>query len=139
MQDVSISRPRKNLSWGVPVPDDPEQIMYVWIDALANYIMVLLSRQRNLARVLPAYVQVIGKDILRFMPGFGRHPTRTRAATAQAPTVHGHINVNGAKMSKSVGNVVDPNQVIDEYGLMPFAIFASHIQPRMMGLYVGKI
>ena len=70
LNDVSISRPRKNLSWGVPVPGDPEQVMYVWLDALANYITVLgYPDKEGWEEYWPADIQVIGKDILRFHAG----------------------------------------------------------------------
>jgi methionyl-tRNA synthetase len=131
MQDVSISRPKKNLTWGVPVPDDPDQIMYVWIDALANYITVLgYPDQDGWQDYWPADVQVIGKDILRFHAGIW--PAMLLGLDLPLPKkllVHGHVNVGGAKMSKSVGNVVDPNQVIDEYGLDAFRYFFSRHIP----------
>ena len=67
LEDVSISRPKKNLTWGIPVPGDPEQIMYVWIDALANYLTVIgYPDIPEWEDFWPANVQVIGKDILRF-------------------------------------------------------------------------
>ncbi|HET8884673.1 MAG TPA: methionine--tRNA ligase [Candidatus Saccharimonadales bacterium] len=130
LQDVSISRPRKNLSWGVPVPGDPDQIMYVWIDALANYITVLgYPDKEGWKEYWPADVQVIGKDILRFHAGI--QPAMLLGLGLPLPKkllVHGHINVGNVKMSKSVGNVVDPNKIIDEYGLDAFRyFFARHI------------
>ncbi len=71
LKDVSISRPRKSLTWGVPVPGDPEQVMYVWLDALANYITVLgYPDKPGWQDYWPANVEVIGKDILRFHAGF---------------------------------------------------------------------
>lgn len=131
LQDVSISRPKKNLSWGVPVPGDPDQVMYVWIDALANYITVLGYPDRDgWQEYWPADVQVIGKDILRFHAGIW--PAMLMGLDLPLPKkllVHGHVNVSGAKMSKTVGNVVDPNQVIDEYGLDAFRYFFSRHIP----------
>lgn len=130
LQDVSISRPKKNLSWGVPVPGDPDQVMYVWIDALANYITVLgYPDQDGWKDYWPADVQVIGKDILRFHAGIW--PAMLLGLELPLPKklmVHGFVNVGGAKMSKTVGNVVDPNQIIDDYGLDAFRyFFARHI------------
>ncbi len=129
-KDVSISRPKKSLSWGVPVPDDPEQVMYVWLDALSNYITVLGYPEGNDWKDFwPANVQVVGKDILRFhaiiwpsiLLGIGLPLPKTILA-------HGFINVGGAKISKSIGNTIDPNQIIDEYGLDAFRyFFARHI------------
>ncbi|MDB5165765.1 MAG: metG [Candidatus Saccharibacteria bacterium] len=133
IQDVSVSRPKKNLSWGVPVPGDPEQIMYVWIDALANYITVLgYPDKPGWQDYWPAEVQVIGKDILRFHAGIW--PPMLLALGLPLPKkllVHGFVNVGGAKMSKSVGNVVDPNEIIDTYGLDAFRYFFSRHIPTL--------
>lgn len=130
MPDVSISRPKKNLSWGIPVPGDADQVMYVWLDALANYITVLGYPDRPEWREYwPADVQVIGKDILRFHAGIW--PAMLLGMGVPLPKkllVHGFVNVGGAKMSKTVGNVVDPNDIIDNYGLDAFRyFFARHI------------
>lgn len=130
LKDVSISRPRKSLSWGVPVPNDNEQVMYVWIDALANYITVLgYPDKEGWQDYWPADVQVIGKDILRFHAGIW--PSMLLGLGVSLPKtllVHGFVNVGGAKMSKTVGNVVDPNEIIDSYGLDAFRyFFARHI------------
>lgn len=133
VQDVSISRPRKNLSWGVPVPGDPDQVMYVWIDALANYITVLgYPDQEGWRDYWPADVQVIGKDILRFHAGIW--PAMLLGLGISLPKkllVHGFVNVGGAKMSKTVGNVVDPNEIIDQYGLDAFRYFFSRHIPTL--------
>lgn len=130
LKDVSISRPKKNLSWGVPVPNDPDQVMYVWLDALANYITVLgFPDHPEWQEYWPADVQVIGKDILRFHAGIW--PAMLLGLGVSLPKtllVHGFVNVGGAKMSKTVGNVVDPNEVIDGYGVDAFRyFFARHI------------
>lgn len=130
MKDVSISRPKKSLSWGIPVPDDPEQIIYVWIDALSNYITVLGYPDRpEWQDFWPAEVQVVGKDILRFHAGIW--PAMLLGLGLTLPRtllVHGFVNVGGAKMSKTVGNVVDPNEIIDGYGVDAFRYyFARHI------------
>jgi len=118
LKDVSISRPRKNLSWGVPVPGDPEQVMYVWLDALANYITVLgYPDKEGWQDYWPADIQVIGKDILRFHAGIW--PPMLLGIGLPLPKkllVHGFVQVGGAKISKTVGNVIDPNEIIDTYG-----------------------
>lgn len=134
LTDVSISRPKKSLSWGVPVPDDPEQVMYVWIDALANYITVIgyPDRQEEYQAYWPADVQVVGKDILRFHAGIW--PAILLGIGLQLPKrllVHGFINVGGAKMSKTVGNIVDPNEIIDQYGLDAFRYYFSRHIPTL--------
>ena len=130
LQDVSISRPKKNLSWGIEVPGDSEQVMYVWLDALANYITVLgYPDVDGWQQYWPADVQVVGKDILRFHAGIW--PAMLLGLGLGLPKkllVHGHIIVGGAKMSKTVGNVVDPNEIIDQYGLDAFRYyFSRHI------------
>jgi methionyl-tRNA synthetase len=133
LQDVSISRPRKSLTWGVPVPGDPDQIMYVWIDALANYLTVLgYPDVEGWQEYWPADIQVIGKDILRFHAGIW--PAMLMGLDLPLPKkllVHGFVNVGGAKMSKTVGNVVDPNEIIDEYGLDAFRYFFSRHIPTL--------
>ncbi len=130
LPDVSISRPRKSLSWGVPVPGDDSQVMYVWLDALSNYITVLGYPDKPEWRdYWPADVQVIGKDILRFHAGIW--PAMLLGIGVTLPKkllVHGFVNVGGAKMSKTVGNVVDPMEIIDNYGADAFRyFFARHI------------
>lgn len=133
IQDVSISRPKKSLSWGVPVPGDSEQIMYVWIDALANYITVLgYPDKPGWQDYWPADIQVIGKDILRFHAGIW--PPMLLGLGLPLPKklmVHGFVNIGGAKISKTVGNVVDPNEVIDSYGLDAFRYFFSRHIPTL--------
>ncbi len=134
LADVSISRPRKSLSWGVPVPGDPNQVMYVWIDALANYITVIgyPDRPEEYKSFWPADVEVIGKDILRFHAGIW--PAMLMGIGLEVPKrllVHGHINIGGAKISKSVGNGIDPNEIIDQYGVDAFRYFFSRHIPTL--------
>lgn len=133
LQDISISRPLKNLSWGIPVPGDPSQVMYVWVDALSNYLTVLgYPDKPEWQEYWPADVQVIGKDILRFHAAIW--PAMLLALNVPLPKrllVHGFVNVGGAKMSKSVGNVIDPNQIIDEYGIDAFRYFFSRHVPTL--------
>jgi len=134
LADVSISRPKKSLTWGIPVPDDPEQIMYVWLDALANYITVIgyPDRPAEYQTFWPADVQVIGKDILRFHAGIW--PAMLLGIGLQLPKkllVHGFVNIGGAKISKTVGNVIDPNEIIDQYGLDAFRYFFSRHIPTL--------
>jgi len=133
VSDVSISRPKKSLTWGIPVPGDPEQIMYVWLDALANYITVIGYPDRaEWQEYWPADVQVIGKDILRFHAGIW--PAMLLGLGLALPKrmlVHGFVNIGGAKISKSVGNVIDPNEIIDTYGLDAFRYFFSRHIPTL--------
>ena len=133
LQDVSMSRPHKNLSWGIPVPGDSDQIMYVWIDALANYITVLgYPDLTGWQEYWPADVQVLGKDILRFHAGmWSSMLLGLGLALPKRLLVHGFVNVGGSKMSKTIGNVVDPSQIIDEYGLDAFRYFFSRHIPTL--------
>lgn len=119
LQDISISR--TNFKWGVPVPDDDDHVMYVWLDALTNYITGVGYPDINsesFKKHWPADRHVIGKDIIRFHCIYW--PAFLMAANLALPKqvfAHGFINVQGQKMSKSVGNVIAPQDLIDTYGL----------------------
>lgn len=119
LDDISISRPVDKLPWGVPVPGDKKQVMYVWFEALLNYITVLgYPEHDDFKQYWPADVQVIGKDILRFHAAIW--PGILHSLGIDLPKklyVHGFISSDGHKMSKSLGNVVHPNQVIEAYGV----------------------
>lgn len=130
LQDISISRPKKHLSWGIPVPGDSTQVMYVWFEALINYISVLgYPGGSNFQKFWPADVQVVGKDILRFHGAIW--PAMLIGLNIPLPKVllvHGHVLSKGAKMSKSVGNVIDPSDIIATYGADAFRYyFLRHI------------
>jgi len=133
LDDISISRSRKSLSWGVPVPGDDSQVMYVWIDALSNYLSVIgYPDDDNWQNYWPADVQVVGKDILRFHAAIW--PAILMGLELPLPKkllVHGFINVGGAKMSKTVGNVVDPMEIIEQYGVDAFRYYFSRHIPTM--------
>lgn len=122
--DVSVSRSIEQLTWGVPVPGDESQVMYVWIDALSNYITVLGYPDEDVKEWWPAKVQLVGKDILRFHAIIW--PAMLLGLGLPLPKVilsHGFILVDGQKMSKSVGNVVDPVEVIEKHGIDAFRYF----------------
>lgn len=128
--DVSISRPKEQLTWGIPVPDDETQVMYVWMDALTNYLTVLGYPDSEEYRMWwPAAVQFVGKDILRFHAIIW--PAILIGLELELPRVlvsHGMVLVNGQKMSKSIGNVIDPVEVIEQYGLDAFRYyFLRHV------------
>jgi len=110
IEDISISRSKKQCQWGIPVPDDPDQVIYVWLDALLNYLWP--------RRYWPANVHCIGKDIFRFHALIW--PAILLAANLKRPKtifVHGFITVGGQKMSKSLGLVVDPFVLVKNYGV----------------------
>ena len=122
--DVSISRPKSQLTWGVTVPDDNTQVMYVWIDALSNYITVLGYPDDSIEDWWPATAQFVGKDILRFHAIIW--PAMLLALGLPLPKVlvsHGMVLADGQKMSKSIGNVVDPVEVLNRHGLDAFRYF----------------
>ena len=126
LEDVSFSRPAKDLPWGIPVPGDPTHNMYVWCDALTNYISALGYGNENtelLKKFWPG-MHVIGKDILRFHAAFW--PGMLLSAGLPLPKeilVHGLILSDGKKMSKTMGNVVDPLAYIDEFGTDAFRFY----------------
>lgn len=123
LDDVSFSRSKATLSWGVPVPDDPEQVMYVWCDNLTSYIssLGLLTDHAETRWWDDATVtHVIGKDIARFHAL--NWPVMLHAAGVKTPDrllVHGFITHEGQKMSKTLGNIVDPLEVLNRYGGNP--------------------
>ena len=121
--DVSISRPTSQLTWGVPVPGDASQVMYVWMDALANYITVLGYPEKDISDWWPATAQFVGKDILRFHGILW--PAMLLGLGLPLPKVlvsHGMVLSDGQKMSKSIGNVVEPMDVIEKHGLEAFRL-----------------
>jgi methionyl-tRNA synthetase len=130
LEDISISRPKDKLSWGVPVPGDKNQVMYVWFEALMNYITVLgYPEHDDFKKFWPADVQIVGKDIIRFHAAIW--PAMLLSLGINLPKqlyVHGFINVEGEKMSKSLGNVISPKEVVKRYGIDPFRYyFLRHI------------
>ena len=125
LEDLSISR--TTFKWGIPVPDNNDHIIYVWLDALTNYISALNytnSKDNNWKTFWPANIHVVGKDILRFHAVYW--PAFLMAAGIEIPLkvyAHGWWTVDGKKMSKSTGNVVSPDYIIDKYGLDQFKYF----------------
>jgi methionyl-tRNA synthetase len=169
LEDISISRPSARLSWGVPVPADPGQTVYVWFDALLIYLSGAgypwtaldgaLDVQEMRARGWPADLQVVGKDILRFhavylpaillaLNGAPYAPDSDGAgapadgARSQIPLprtllAHAHWTAAQKKMSKSVGNVVDPMAAMEEWGVDAIRFYLMRIGGRWRG-DVGK-
>jgi methionyl-tRNA synthetase len=119
LQDLSISRARTGVSWGIPFPDDPDHVVYVWFDALTNYVSALgFGRDgKDFRKWWPADVHFVGKDITRFHCVIW--PAMLMAAELPLPRCvfgHGFIYQRGAKMSKSLGNIVDPLDVVEVTG-----------------------
>lgn len=125
VEDISISRPKEKIGWGIPVPGDSKQVMYVWFEALMNYITVLgYPEHADFKAFWPANVQVIGKGISRFHAIIW--PGMLMALGVDLPKqlyVHGYITVDDKKMSKSLGNSVSPDEIITKYGVDAFRYF----------------
>lgn len=131
LQDVCISR--STIDWGIPVPDEEGHVIYVWFDALVNYISAMgyIGDEEKFARWWPAELHVVGKDILRWHTLLW--PAMLMAAGVELPQCvfgHGFVYVKGAddseegvKMSKSLGNVVEPCDVAEKYGVDPLRYF----------------
>jgi len=125
LKDLSISR--KSFSWGIKVPSNPDHIIYVWLDALTNYISALNYSETNnelYKKYWPATLHIIGKDILRFHAIYW--PAFLLAANISLPKRiygHGWILSGEEKMSKSKGNILDPIEIIDKYGLDPLRYY----------------
>lgn len=117
LSDLSISRPRARLHWGIPVPNDAEHTMYVWVDALINYLTAVGYAGGAPPPAWPADVHVVGKDIVRFHAIYW--PALLMAAGLPLPrtvVAHAHWTVERSKMSKSRGNSVNPFEALAKYG-----------------------
>jgi len=131
LQDLSISR--TTFDWGVPVPGDPKHVMYVWVDALTNYITAVGypdMESDKFRKYWPADLHVIGKDIVRFHAVYW--PAFLMSAGIEVPRrvfSHGFLFNRGEKMSKSVGNVIDPFALADAYGVDQFRYFVLREVP----------
>ncbi len=126
LEDVSCSRSKEKLEWGVPVPDDKEQIVYVWLEALLNYLSALdyAENSDKFKKYWPADVHCIGKDITRFhILLFPAMIISLGLSLPKSILVHGFITVGGEKMSKSLGNVIDPFELVEKYGTDPVRYF----------------
>lgn len=117
LEDVSFSRPRKDLSWGIPVLGDESETMYVWCDALTSYLSAVgYGRNEDYKKFWPADIQIIGKDILRFHAAIW--PGMLLSAGLPLPKklfVHGFVTIDGQKISKTIGNVIDPFAIVKKY------------------------
>ncbi|SCX29629.1 methionine--tRNA ligase [Mycolicibacterium fluoranthenivorans] len=145
LRDLSISR--TTFDWGVPVPDHPDHVMYVWVDALTNYLTGVGfpdTSSADFQKYWPANLHMIGKDIIRFHTVYW--PAFLMSAGIELPQrvfAHGFINVKGEKMSKSLGNVVDPLVLVDEFGVdqvryfflreVPFGQDGSYSEEAIIG------
>lgn len=139
LEDFSVSRPaERTKNWGVAVPDDPDQTVYVWYDALANYITALGYPGKNADLYQrfwaqnPNKVHVLGKGVGRFHAIYW--PAMLHSADLPLPTteiIHGYLTLNGQKISKTLGNVVDPFELIKKYG-------ADAVRYYLLGIPLGN-
>jgi len=133
LEDICISRSKERAhGWGIPVPKDPSQIVWVWFDALANYITAVgygLDEDK-FKDLWPANIHFVGKGILRFHAVYW--PAMLLSAGLALPKsifVHGYITVDGGKMSKSIGNVINPIELVKKYGTDPVRYFLLREMP----------
>ncbi len=124
LQDFSVSR--ASMRWGIPVPDDPSQVLYVWFDALINYLTGVgyADQREQFEHYWPANLHIVGKDITRFHAIYW--PAMLMAAGLPLPKQafgHGFVYLKGERMSKSGGNVIDPAAVADEFGADPLRYY----------------
>jgi methionyl-tRNA synthetase len=152
LEDVSISRSVEKLTWGIPVPGDESQVMYVWFDALTNYITALgygSGNEEKFKKFWPG-THIVGKEINRFHSLLW--PAMLMSAQLDVPkqiAVHGWITVDGQKMSKSVGNVINPLELVQEFPLeavryfllreIPFDNDGDYTRQKFMDRYVGDL
>lgn len=123
LEDIAISRPTSKVSWGIPVPDDPDQVIYVWFDALINYIT-------GAPEYWPADIHILGKDNVRWHALLW--PAMLKSAGFELPkTIYGHgfITLNGEKISKSRGNVIRPSELTERYGVDPVRYYFAKFGP----------
>lgn len=147
LEDVSFSREKKNREWGIPVPKDPNQVIYVWADALVNYISAvgLEGWEEH-----PADVQTVGKDILRFHAVIW--PAMLMSAGLPLPgqvIANGFFTVGGVKISKTIGNVIDPLDLAERYGTdalryfllreIPYGQDGDYSEEKMKERYNGDL
>lgn len=131
LQDFSISRLKSKMSWGVPVPDDPEQVMYVWFDALVNYISTLGWPDSEKFKEFWPGVQFAGKDNVRQQSVMWQAMLMSAGVPlTKQIMIHGFVSVDGQKMSKSLGNVISPYDMVKKYGTDGTRyILLRHINP----------
>lgn len=129
LEDISVSRSKKSNPWGIPIPGS-DQVMYVWIDALTNYLSALgygrssLSAKKKFEKYWPADIQIIGKDILRFHTVIWPAMLMSLGLTLPRKIlVHGFVTAGGEKISKSLGNVIDPFELTKKYGSDPLRYY----------------
>lgn len=132
LTDFSVSRLKEKMPWGVPVPNDPDHVMYVWFDALVSYISTLgwPENMENFARFWPV-IQFAGKDNLRQQSAMWQAMLMSAGLPpSEQIVIHGFITTNGEKMSKSLGNVIDPLDLIESFSVDALRYYLlRHVHP----------
>ena len=132
LSDISVSRLASKVSWGIPVPNNDNHVIYVWLDALANYLTAANYPSKEWDKNWPPTLQIVGKDILKFHAIYW--PAFLMAAGMELPQKilsHGHWLVSKQKMSKSLGNGVDPLELISKFGedaIRYFLVRDGHVE-----------
>lgn len=144
LQDLCISRPRERLHWGVHFPGTEDHVVYVWFDALINYLSAIKFEtdiETNFTEYWPADLQIIGKDILRQHAVYW--PIMLKALDVRMPKTvfaHGWWTMGGAKVSKSKGNIVSPQEIIDKYGTDTLRYYLLHeVKMGLDGAYSEEL
>lgn len=140
LNDFSISRLKEKMPWGVAVPDDPEQVMYVWFDALVNYISTLgwPEDEKAFNDFWPG-VQIAGKDNLRQQSAMWQAMLMSAGLhTSKQILIHGFVTSDGQKMSKSLGNVINPYTVVEKYGTDALRFWVAETSPFEDGDFTWK-
>jgi methionyl-tRNA synthetase len=150
MEDVSISR--ETVKWGIPVPNDPKSVIYVWFDALLNYMTAVGygTDDALFAKEWPADLHLVGKDIIKFHCALW--PAMLMSAGIALPKqvyAHGYFTINGEKMSKSLGNAIDPKELAAKVGIdpiryyllreIPFGEDGDFSEERLKARYNGEL
>ena len=150
MEDISISR--ETVRWGIPVPNDPKSVIYVWFDALLNYMTAVGygTDDAMFSKWWPADLHLVGKDIIKFHCALW--PAMLMSAGLPLPTqvfAHGYFTIEGEKMSKSLGNVIDPKDMAAKYGMdalrffllreIPFGDDGDFSEERLKQRYSGEL
>ncbi len=150
MEDVSITR--QSMQWGIPLPQDPTQAIYVWFDALVNYLTGVGygTDEAQFQKYWPAQLHLVGKDIIKFHCALW--PAMLMSAGLPLPErvfAHGYFTVDGEKMSKSLGNVVDPVAIAEKYGMdalryyllreIPFGEDGDFSEVRLRERFAGEL
>lgn len=130
LTDVSFSRDAKHLPWGIPVPGDANQVMYVWCEALGNYLTGIGYPDKKYKRYWPADIHVAGKDMHRFHAGIWTGMLLSlNLPLPKELIVHGFLTIDGKKMSKSVGNVIAPLELLKKYDADTLRYFLLRATP----------